>query len=155
MKSWPLPFHLIEFYPFINLFLLILNETGSCKKATACPVSAWSSWTPAVNNGECKAQTRFQDKIPQTIFVSQLNNCNGILPDCHPNRVTSRRTFCKYSISVSTHSTKQHLNKTTITLKEGCNITSCYNLNNPQFQKNQGQFEMIFWRDLVKLDGNQ
>jgi len=85
----------------INEFLLLIYSlTGSCRKATSCPVSPWTAWTPSVNNGECKAQTRYQDKIPQTTFVSQLTNCNGIIPDCHPNRVPASRTFCEHVINI-------------------------------------------------------
>lgn len=60
-----------------------------------CPVAAWTSWTPAVLDGQCKEQTQYQDKLPQTTYVYQQNDCRGIIPDCHPMRLTNKRTFCR------------------------------------------------------------
>ncbi|XP_066918501.1 sushi, von Willebrand factor type A, EGF and pentraxin domain-containing protein 1-like [Clytia hemisphaerica] len=72
----------------------------NCRKASSCPVAPWSSWTPAVGNGQCKDQTRHQDKKPSYTYVMKEQKkgevaCFGIDPDCRPPRITDTRTFCK------------------------------------------------------------
>ena len=73
---------------------------GNCRKASSCPVAPWTSWTPAVGNGQCKDQTRHQDKKPSYTYVMKEQKkgevaCFGIDPDCRPPRITDKRTFCK------------------------------------------------------------
>ena len=68
---------------------------GNCKKANRCSPLDWSSWTPAVANGQCKDQTRYQDKKAEYIYQMKQDNCHGINPNCNPSRINDKRTFCK------------------------------------------------------------
>ncbi|XP_066922834.1 sushi, von Willebrand factor type A, EGF and pentraxin domain-containing protein 1-like [Clytia hemisphaerica] len=72
----------------------------NCRKASSCPLAPWSSWTPAVGNGQCKDQTRHQDKKPSYTYVMKEQKkgemaCFGIDPDCRPPRITDTRKFCR------------------------------------------------------------
>lgn len=63
---------------------------------------AWSSWTPAVANGQCKDQTRYQDKRAEYTYQMKQDNCHGIDPNCNPSRINDKRTFCKLHVFLHT-----------------------------------------------------
>ena len=92
----------------LNLYFNFLIYSGNCKKANRCLPLAWSSWTPAISNGQCKDQTRYQDKRAEYVYQMKQDNCHGINPDCNPGRINDKRTFCKFNNIIFMHPRFHH-----------------------------------------------